>query len=148
MIAWMFPDWLHRAQKLSILEMPGQMLSVERDFADPNPALPKGSQLSYNSMSYLRGICCQIVEVHDEDGRLVSRLKRSLPNYFVKQRLSIGNRRVCRARRPLVDEDQGANIVERSAELHDRTPNDTGFRDITRDRNSTFSIVDKSKLRP
>jgi len=47
MIALMFLDWLHRANQLPRLEMPEQMLSVERDFADPNPARSNASQFFY-----------------------------------------------------------------------------------------------------
>jgi hypothetical protein len=90
----MFPNWLHQERQSLTLEMPEQMLSVVTKFVDPILVLPKESQLDTHLTSYLGGICHEIVEIDYENRRFISRLKRSLPDYFVKQWLSIGNSRI------------------------------------------------------
>ena len=90
----MFPNWLHQERQSLTLETPEQMSSVVTNFVDPILGLPKESQSGTRLTSYLGCICHDIVEIDYENRTFVSRLKRSLPGYFVKQWLSIGNRRI------------------------------------------------------
>ena len=81
----MFPNWLQQERQLLTLETLEQMSSIVTNFVDPILALPKESQLDTRLTSYLGCIRHEIVEIDYENRRFVSRLKRSLPDYFVKQ---------------------------------------------------------------